>query len=669
MSKGEKYADLGLAASLLREGKVLRAEKEVRLYLSVRPNDANAIMLLGAIKSEAKQYRVAIPLLKRSVALLPRSAQAHYNLAKALFGFGDLEAARDHFVQSIEIEADHAESHNNLGSVYFAQGQDELARQAYEHALKLNPQCQGVSFNLGIVLLKLYRWKEAARALQAATAQDPSDPRAHYGFGISLCECGKFDDAAKVFSRIVEIDPENGAAASFLAHTKRMTADWDGLAAVENNVLRLIDSPKTRDGYYVNPFPLSAISDDPAILFRCAKRAAQQPTRKYTESQLDNMRAVDQRRLKIAYVSGDFREHATSRLIAGFIEEHDRKRFEVFGISFGPDDKSAVRRRMKNAFEVFLDVQDQSPQATADLMRKHEIDIAIDLVGWAQLRRTEIFANRAAPVQANYLGWPGTMATRYMDYIVADPIIIPEDQYKHYSEAVVHLPECYQPNDQHRPLPTTIPTRASCGLPDQAIVFCCFNSPYKIGPLMFDIWGRILNQVPGSVLWLIENTRQTCENLRRQAIARGVDGARLVFAPWVQQAAHLARLRNADIFLDTLPYNAHTTASDALWSGIAVVTCNGNSFASRVGSSLVMAAGAPELSTSTLEEYENLAIELATNRNKLLAIKARLEASRTSSSLFDQRRLCRHVEKAYQTMQDRRQRGLPAESFRVDLEV
>jgi predicted O-linked N-acetylglucosamine transferase (SPINDLY family) len=454
-----------------------------------------------------------------------------------------------------------------------------------------------------------------------------------------------------------------------LVYAKRQTADWYGLPLLETAVKQLVDAPNSHDKVSIKPFPLAAISDDPALMLRCARRAAAPPVHKAVESLFHTRSARrEKRRIKVAYVSSDFREHATSYLIAELIEHHDRERFELFGISFGPADNSPMSRRMASAFDVFLDVRDYSEEATAELMRRREIDIAIDLVGFTKICRRGIFASRAAPVQVNYLGWPATSGARYMDYILADSIVIPDDLRRHYTEAVVQLPECYQPNDGQRPVPVDIPSRAECGLPDEGIIFCCFNNTYKIGPRTFDIWARILDQVPGSVLWLIEDLPQTSENLKREAEARGVSKDRLVFAPRLPLAQHLTRHRLADIFLDTMPYNAHTAASDALWSEVPVVTCIGNTFAARVGSSLVAAVGLPELTTTTLADYEKLALDLARDRGRLFSLKARLSAARTSAPLFNSRRLARHVERAYETMWDRWQRQLPPAPFRVACE-
>jgi predicted O-linked N-acetylglucosamine transferase (SPINDLY family) len=658
--------DLALAVSLHREGKLFRAEKEYRKYLATRPNDPEAIMLLGALKGEMKQYAAAIALLRKAVEIAPGSAAAHFNLGRALVGVNDSEGALPYLTRSLEIVPDRADSHKCLGSALISMERNEYAVDAYRRALDLDPRCPGASLGLGIALSRLYRYSEAVPALLAAVQLDPGDVEAQYQLGRILMANLQYYDGKKVFTHLAEADPGSGAAVSLLVYAKRQTADWAGLTSLEVAVERLVDAPTSQGQKSVVPYPIALISDDPALMLRCARRAATQPAPKAVEAPILNRPAsFEKRRIRIAYVSGDYREHATSYLIAELIERHDHGRFEVFGISFSPAEDSPMRRRMANAFEEFFDVRDYSVKATVALMRQRGIDIAIDLTGFNQHGRMGIFANRAAPLQVNYLGWPATTGARYMDYILADPIVIPDALRQHYAEAVVQLPECYQPNDSQRWVPVDIPSRAACGLPNEGVIFCCFNNIFKIGPRIFDIWMRILNQVPGSFLWLIEDMPQTSENLKREAVARGIAKDRLVFAPNLPLAEHLTRHRQADIFLDTMPYNAHTTASDALWSEVPVVTCAGHTFAARVATSLVSAVGLPELSTANLQEYEKLAIDLAQDRDRLRNLKAMLAAARSSSPLFNARRLVRHVERAYEMMWDRWRQQLPPTSFRV----
>jgi predicted O-linked N-acetylglucosamine transferase (SPINDLY family) len=370
-------------------------------------------------------------------------------------------------------------------------------------------------------------------------------------------------------------------------------------------------------------------------------------------------------RIRIAYLSADLHDHATAHLMAGLFEMHDKSRFETTAVSFGPDDRSDLRRRLKNSFEHFLDVRADSDQAVAELVRQREIDIAVDLKGFSQNARPGIFARRAAPVQVNYLGYPGNLGADYFDYIIADETIIPDDRRQFYSEQVVWLPDSYQANDSQRQIAATTPTREQCGLPGTGFVFCCFNNTIKIMPEMFDIWMRLLTDVDGSVLWLIDGNATASANLRREAERRGVSAARLIFAPRVALAEHLARHRNADLFLDIVPCNAHTTASDALWAGVPVLTYLGGTFAGRVAASLLKAAGLPELVATSLEQYEAMALALARDPGRLASIKEKLARNRGTCPLFNTRRFTRHIEAAYVTMWEQSQRGQRPSGFAV----
>lgn len=370
-------------------------------------------------------------------------------------------------------------------------------------------------------------------------------------------------------------------------------------------------------------------------------------------------------KIRVAYLSADYHEHATSYLTAGLFERHDRSAFEIYGISYGRPDDSPVRKRLVNAFESFIDVSVMSDDQVAGFLTDKQIDIAVDLKGYTQGARPGIFAHRFAPIQVNYLGYPGTMGAPFIDYIIADAVVIPPEHQSFYSEKVAWLPFSYQVNDRARMIAEHIPSRVECGLPDDAFVFCCFNNPYKITPDMFDIWMRLLRDVPGSVLWLYERNPESSHNLRREAAARNVSPDRLVFARKMPLADHLARHKNADLFLDTLPYNAHTTASDALWAGLPLLTCQGGTFAGRVAASLLAAAGLPEMITTSLDEYETRAQELARDQNKLMEMEEKLQSNLLTCPLFDTALSVSHIEAAYKTMWRRYQDGLPPASFNV----
>jgi protein O-GlcNAc transferase len=407
-----------------------------------------------------------------------------------------------------------------------------------------------------------------------------------------------------------------------------------------------------------------AISASPAVQLRAAEifTADQCPP---AERSIWRGEIYRHDRIRIAYLSADFQNHPTAYLAAGWFEAHDRSRFETIAVSFGPDTNDDMRQRLRGVFERFIDAQSLTNRQIAERLRALEIDIAVDLKGYTTNSRAGIFALRPAPIQVGYLGYPGTMAASYMDYILADEVVIPSDHAPFYTEKIVWLPGTYQVNDRARRISDQTPSRAELSLPDEGFVFCCFNNSYKIRPAIFDIWMRLLRQVEGSVLWLFEENGSAAQNLRLEAERRGVAPERLVFAPHVPAAEHLARHRHADLTLDTLPYNAHTTASDSLWAGVPVLTCLGTTFAGRVAASLLKAIGLPELITTSLEDYEALALRIAREPDLRAALKQKLARNRDTFPLFDTARFTRHTEAAYTTMWERHQRGEPPQSFAV----
>jgi predicted O-linked N-acetylglucosamine transferase (SPINDLY family) len=372
-------------------------------------------------------------------------------------------------------------------------------------------------------------------------------------------------------------------------------------------------------------------------------------------------------KIRIGYFSADFRNHAVAYLIAHLFELHDRSKFEIFGFSFGPAPEDEMRRRLTAGFDQLIDVQDKSDKETAVLARNLEINIAVDLMGFTQQSRTGIFAHRAAPIQVNYLGFPGTMGADYIDYIIADTTLIRPEEAQFYNEKIVYLPHTYQINDRTRCISDRRFTREELGLPADAFVFCCFNNCFKITPDLFDIWMRLLAKIDGSVLWLAESNAPAVKSLRAEAVRRGIMGERLVFAERIEQLAdHLALLASADLFLDTFYYTAQSTASDALWAGLPLITRLGDTFAGRVAASLLNAVGLPELITRTSDQYEQLALELANDRNKLLLIRKRLADNRLTHPLFDTKLFTRHIEGAYEKMWEKHRMDLKPDHLFVE---
>ena len=443
-------------------------------------------------------------------------------------------------------------------------------------------------------------------------------------------------------------------------HMRRFLGDWEGI----EGEFRDVEARINRGEKGAVPFQILAMSSSPALQRRAAEIHVGDkfPARSSAGA---IARRARRDRIRIGYFSADYHNHATTYLMAELLERHDRSRFEILGFSFGMNTADEMGRRVSTAMDRFLDVRLLPDREVAQLSRELEVDIAVDLKGFTHESRTGIFAARAAGIQVSYLGYPGTMGADYIDYLIADPTLIPEASRQYYSEKIVYLPDSYQVNDSQRLISAKPCARADEGLPDGAFVYCCFNNAYKISPAVFDVWMRVLGRVEGSVLWLLEENPWVAGNLRKEAARRGIAPERLVFAKPLPLAEHLARQRLADLFLDTLPYNAHTTASDALWAGLPVLTRMGETFASRVAASLLRAIDLPELVTATEAEFEELAVALARDPERYRALRQRLKENRLRAPLFDIRAFTSHLEAAYSAMHERYQAGLAPEHIEV----
>lgn len=543
-----------------------------------------------------------------------------------------------------------------LGMTLEAQGRLGEALAAYEQALSTDPGHAGAWNNRGNVLRKTGRLDEAVESLSHAVALSPRHIAPLTNRGTVLLLLNRHAEAAADFRQLLALAPDDRNAPGGLLTAAQALCDWDTVEAL----LPRLALAAANGSALVSPIPMLFSFDDPALLQGAAAHflRAQVTTPPAPRPPL----ARPGGKIRIAYLSSDFQAHATTWLLADLIARHDRSRFEVIGVSWGADNGGPWRARLVQAFDGFLDVAHLPDAEVAALLRQMPVDIAIDLKGLTQGARPGIFNQRAAPLQVNWLGFPGGMPSPVHDYILADAIVLPHAQQSFYDECIVNLPDCYQPNDPTRPLAVT--TRAEAGLPPHALVFACFNHYRKITRPVFACWMRLLAAVPDSVLWLLRDAAS--ETLRQRAAAHGIDPARLIFAPWTSLEANLARLGNADIALDTLPCGAHTTASDALWMGVPLVTCLGKSFAGRVAASLLTAMGTPELITTTMQEYETLARALAQDPARLAALKAKLAANRHTAPLFDAPRFCRHLERAYEVMIAQAQSGAAPKPFTVE---
>jgi predicted O-linked N-acetylglucosamine transferase (SPINDLY family) len=524
----------------------------------------------------------------------------------------------------------------------------------------LRPDYAEAHCNRAVTLKDLDQLDDALAGLDRALLLRPDYVEAIYNRGAVLKELKRTDAALAAHERVLALQPDHPHAFSAAAECVLHLCDWGRLAKYAPGV----KERAAGGGSIIDPLTLLGYSDDPALQLQCARRyfasiVPQMPPPLWSGGRWRHDR------LKIAYFSADFRSHPVTQLTAGLYEMHDRDRFEVIAISCGRDDRSEQRARVMAAVDEFHDVRSASDRDIAKLMNEMQVDIAVDLSGYTGDGRSAVLAHRPAPVQVSYLGFSATMGTNLIDYIVADPVLLPSDLQQHFAEKIVHLPDCYQVSDSRQKIAAT-PSRSEAGLPETGFVFCCFNNNWKLAPEVFDIWMRLLHAVPGSVLWLSSMNATAMGNVRRAAEARGVPAERVIFAKRLDHLAdHLARHRLADLFLDTFPYNAHTTTNDALRAGLPVVTRIGGSYAARVAASLVTAIGLPELVTTSLDEYEALARDLATNPRRLAAVKAALAVGRDTGPLFDTARFTRHLEAAYITMWETWQRGETPKSFSV----
>jgi protein O-GlcNAc transferase len=606
-----------------------KALKNFDKALAVRPNQPDALFNRGNTLLEMRRFEEAIATYRKALGANPSSAPILNNLGNALFELNRFDEALAAFDKALALQGDYADALNNRGRIYFRLKRYDESLADFGRALAIAPKHIEALNNRGNTLRDLRRYAEAIGDFEQALALAPQHP---YAFG------GLADAALKI-------------------------CDWPRMERIGRELPAHIGK-----GDIVPPLTLLGYTSDPLLQLQCARAFVRHLAPPISASLAPTRPRVRQEteKLRIAYLSSDYFSHTTAFLMAELFEIHDRWQFEILGFCFSPDDGSAMRARLIAAFDEFHLVHTHSDREVADLIRQRKVDIAVDLKGFTQDSRPAILASRPAPVQATYIGFPGTMGADFIDYVIADPNVLPFEQQPFYPEKIVQLPDCYQVNDSHREIAALAPSRRELGLPEHGLVFCCFNNNWKITPPIFDVWMGLLRAIAGSVLWLIRDNEAAAANLRKEAAARGIDPQRLVFAEHVTLEDHLARHRRADLFLDTLPYNAHTTASDALWTGLPIVTCQGEGFAGRVGASLLHAAGMSDLVTTNLADYETLALRLANDPSALKALRERLTAKRSNLPLFDTDRFRRHIEAAYSTMWDIYQRGEPPRGFRVE---
>lgn len=628
-------------------GRLTEAASSAQRALALQPNYPDALNTNGIVMAGLGRPQDALASYDRALMLAPNFPDALNNRALTLKSLRRLEEALASVERAIQADNGFAEAWNNRGIILFDLKQMAEALVSYERALMLRPDYAEGFNNRSAALFALKRFAEALSDSDRALALRPAFADALYNRGNALSELNRPQDALSSYEEVLRIDPAHPRALSGLANAAMTIGDWERTSHLADRLKTEILAGKA----LIQPFVLMGYCDDNELQLRCSQNYVRDAGPGPLPPLWTNERYTHDR-IRVAYLSADFHEHVTATLTVEMFERHDRERFEITAVSFGPDDSSAMRGRLMKAFDRFHDARQQSDRDVARLLRQWEIDIAVDLGGYTSGARPWVLAHRPAPVQAKYMGYPGTSGSGFIDYIVADELVVPPDQHRFFSEKIAALPDTLWVTDTKRAV-GAMPSRGEAGLPENAFVFCCFNHNWKITTPVFDIWMRLLHQVPDSVLWLLEGNAGIRGNLCKEAAARGVAPERLIFAGRTTPEKHLVRQQLADLFLDTLPYNAHTTASDALWMGLPLITAPGKSFPARVAASILKSANVPELIAADLDAYEALALKLARDPHLLAEIRQKLVTGRDSMALFDTARFTRNLETAYIAMLNR----------------
>lgn len=628
---------------------------------------AIAAVKAGLAAHEAGDIDGALAQYWQALAHNPRFAEAYHALGVGLRDAGDWDGALDAHRMAISLQPQHVAAHYYYGDLRGAQGHYAEAANWLSRCIDIDAEYVEAYNRLGQVLFEQFLFPQAIRAYQAGLERDPKHGGIYHNLALAQIMLGDKTGAAAALQQAVLYQPESMNTLSYLISNKMYLCDWKNIETLSQQVVdavvekRAIVDPFTFQGLPVGP----GNAEQFAAARGCARvgAACKGMTRAKAEQVFQYQQRADER-IRVGYVSMDFRSHPMAYLMTEILQKHDRQKFEIFAYSFGPPDNGPERRRFIESVDHFVDIQNLTDEQAAARIHADGIGILIDRKGYTFGHRLGIFERRPAPVAVNYLAFGGTMGVDYIDYAVVDDFVVPKDQQQYYSERLVYLPDSYQPNS-FRPVSDATPSRAECGLPRDGFVFCCFNQTYKITPKTFDLWMRILQRAPNSVLWLLKPDQATADNLCREAQARGVDPRRLAFAPKAPQAEHLARHRHADLFLDTLVVNALTTASDALFMDCPVITCPGATFVARGAGSILRGLEMPELITENPGAYEELAVQIASDPSRLQRLKQKIASKRRTAPLFDSSRYARHLDAAYAGMWRQYQSGEGPTPFAV----
>lgn len=647
-------------------GQVLRAMGQPQLAIDqynaaiqAAPDVAEAYLYRGVALNDKKEYQAAVASFDLALTLKPDLVAAHFNRGNALRGLGNHRAAVESYDRAIQREPQLANAHANRGNALVDAQLFGPALLSFNQAIMLEPNNAILYFNRATCHVWMANETQAKLDIDEAIRLNPNYAEAYAKRADLFTLQKKPAEALEDLKKAYALNSNTDYIIGNVIHKKYLECDW----SVYKPQLEELYLKFDKNSKVIHPWDFMSIEDDPSLQKRCAENyvLAQISEKHLLDSDINQSKSIKRKnkKIKIGYYSSDFHDHPVMHLMGKVFENHDKENFEVIAFSFSKNSKDAYQKLVKNSFNKFYQVFEFPEKDIIDLSNDLNIDIAVDLLGHTGDGKPGIFYSRCAPVQINFLGYAGTIGHKSWDYFIADKISLPEETKEHFSEKIIYLPNSFQPNDGTKEISNHQFSRSDFDLPHDCFVFCCSNNLYKITPNVFDIWMRLLSQVKYSVLWLFTENKVAIKNLKKEAELRGIDPARLIFGKRMPKLAdHLARYRLADLFLDTFPYNAHTTASDALWAGLPVLTCAGKSFVSRVAASLLSAIGLPELITNNHQDYEALAVRLATNPDKLLTIKRKLQMNRLSEPLFNTELYTRHLELAYQTAFDRHVEGL-----------
>ncbi|QWD90887.1 tetratricopeptide repeat protein [Polynucleobacter sp. MWH-Braz-FAM2G] len=681
------------AIAAIQANEFIAAQSLLNEVLRIEKNQPDALRFLGVIAALQKDWDQALRLIDLAIECNPQNGVAHSNRGNILIELGRSEEALLAYENAINLQPSYAEAHSNRGNVLQALGRYQEALTSYEkavqidpnyaqafygvarlfllrkqydyafgcceQALKINPRYEEALALKGEILFEIKDYSKALTVYDELLLLNSNSCEAWISKGNIFSEIKQFQEAEISFRSALAIAPDTEFLLGLLIQNRLQMCKWEGLDKEVEDLARMVEAGKKA----AIPYNLISLLDDRRLIRRSIEIYADSMRGSITRVQ--QVGFAQKEKIRLGYFSADFHDHPTAHLIAELFECHDKSKFELIAFVFGRNTTDAMRMRLEKSFDQFIDVNDRTDKEVAELSREMEIDIAIDLKGFTGEARPKIFMYGAAPIQISYLGFPGTMGSSSFDYVVADSVLIPEANQDGMAEKIIYMPDTYQVNDKKRPIAPLIKSRLDFGLPSSGFIFCCFNNNYKITPVVFDGWVRILDSVKDSVLWLYEDNPYAKENLKQEFRKRGLDANRLIFAGRMDLPNHLARYQLADLFLDTTPCNAHTTASDALWAGLPVLTVIGQSFGSRVAASLLKSVGLPELITNNQAEYERLAIELATKPTKIHEFKSRLKRNILHTPLFDTVKFTKNLEIAFQEVFRRKHANLAPDHIHV----